>query len=137
MAGKSKSFTIESRNNVASILTALPEKPKAERALAAKDIVASLKAEIKAAQAKGYTIEEIVQSFKQGGVDIGLTTLKTALKQPKKKMLISGVVETTKNQTISESAKTSRRVVTAEDKQSLRTEAENMLTPGARSRGDR
>lgn len=137
MVGKSKSFTIESRNNVASILTALPEKPKAERALAAKYIVASLKAEIKAAQAKGYTIEEIVQSFKQGGVDIGLTTLKTALKQPRKKALTSGVVETTKSQTTPESAKASRRVVTAENKQALRTEAENTLTPGARSRGDR
>lgn len=153
MAGKPKQFTVESRDKVATILTALPEKPKAERGLAAKEVVASLKADIRAAQAKGYTIEEIVKLFKDGGVDIGLTTLKAALKQPKKKTATA--VEDGKKQSVytppSEAgnpgagqvggqrspAPEARRVLTREDKQALRNDAENALTPAAQKRGDR
>lgn len=153
MAGKPKQFTVESRDKVASILTALPEKPKAERGLAAKEVVASLKADIRAAQAKGYTIEEIVKLFKDGGVDIGLTTLKAAIKQPKKKAAASA--EDGKKQSVytqpsaarntgagqdqgQESATPeARRVLTPEDKQALHDDAENSLTPAAKKRGDR
>ena len=157
MAGKPKHFTADARDKVASLLAALPEKPKAERGLAAKDIIASLKAEIKAAQSKGYTIEEIVKSFKDGGVEIGLTTLKTALKQPrqpaKKKSSVAsddgkkGSVYTDQNSSTEtgesqvkgqeQAAQDARRVITQEDKQALRAEAENTLTPAASKRGVR
>lgn len=153
MAGKPKQFTVESRDKVASILTALPEKPKAERGLAAKEVVASLKADIRAAQVKGYTIEEIVKLFKDGGVDIGLTTLKAAIKQPRKKPVVVaedgkkgsvytqpstvGNTGTGQDQGQGSAAPEARRVLTPEDKQALRDDAENSLTPAAKKRGDR
>ena len=85
MPGKPKYFTADARNNVASLLASLPEKQSTERGLATRELIASLKADVIAAQKKGYTIEEIVQSFKEGGVDIGLTTLKSSMKKSTRK----------------------------------------------------
>ncbi len=131
MAGKQKHFTAESRDNVASLLARLPEKPKAERELAAKDIIASLMAEIRSAQDKGYTIEEIVNSFKQGGVEIGLTTLKTAMRQSTKKRQPKVALKAEH-----QDAK-SRKTVTSEERQALRQETESALTKAATQRGVR
>jgi hypothetical protein len=134
MAGKAKQFTVESRDKLASMMAALPEKPKAEKGLAAKEIIASLKADIKAAQAKGYTIEEIVQMFKKGGVDIGLTTLKTALK-PLKKKPVSAATTSQKAKELVEAPP--RQAVLPEDSEALRAETETTLTAAAKKRGER
>ncbi len=147
MAGKPKHFTADARDNVASILASLPEKPKTEKGLAAKDIIASLKAEIHAAQEKGYTIEEIVQSFKQGGVDIGLTTLKAAMRQSTKKRPVKvarkvehkggNAPKSEATQGGNNAAPEARRTVTPEERQALRQETETTLTPAATKRGMR
>lgn len=147
MAGKPKHFTAKARDDVASILASLPEKPKADKGLAAKDIITSLKAAIRATQEKGYTIEEIVQSFKQGGVDIGLTTLKAAMRQSTKKRpakAVQKVEHDRRNATPNEAsgagnsaAPQARRTVTPEERQALRDETETTLTPAASKRGMR
>lgn len=134
MTGKAKHFTVESRDKIASTLAALPEKPKPEKGLVAKEVVASLKAHIKAARDKGYTIEEIIELFKTGGVDIGLTTLKTALKPPKKKMV--STTTTSKNAKEPVAAEP-RRVLQPEDKEALRAGTESTLTAAAKKRGER
>ena len=134
MTGKAKHFTVEARDKIASMMAALPEKPKPEKGLVAKEVVASLKAHIKAARDKGYTIEEIIELFKQGGVDIGLTTLKTALKPPKKKTASTTPTPKNTKETV---ATEPRRVLQSEEKEALRAETESTLTAAAKKRGER
>jgi transcriptional regulator len=85
MAGKQRTFDKETRIKIEGVLDNLPEKPKAERALTTKELVSELKAKIKVAQAKGYTLEEIVELFKQNGAQISLSTVKASLKGTTKK----------------------------------------------------
>jgi len=88
MAGKQRTFDKETRIKIEGVLDNLPEKPKAERALTTKELVSELKAKIKAAQAKGYTLEEIVELFKQNGAQISLSTVKESLKVTAKKAVV-------------------------------------------------
>ncbi len=88
MAGKQRTFDKDTRIKIEGVLDNLPEKPKAERALTTKELVGELKAKIKAAQAKGYTLEEIVELFKQNGAQISLSTVKSALKGTTKKSVV-------------------------------------------------
>lgn len=88
MAGKQRTFDKETRIKIEGVLDNLPEKPKAERALTTKELVGELKAKIKAAQAKGYTLEEIVELFKQNGAQISLSTVKASLKGTTKKATV-------------------------------------------------
>ena len=134
MAGKAKHFTVESRDKIASMMAALPEKPKPEKGLVAKEVVASLKAHIKAARDKGYSIEEIIDLFKTGGVDIGLTTLKTALKPPKKKTASPTATPKKAKEPVADEP---RRVLLPEDKEALRAETQTSLTAAAKKRGER
>lgn len=80
MAGKQKTFTQEVRQKIEATLDNLPEKPKSERPLTTKELVAELRTKIRAAQAKGYTLEEIVEIFKREGAQISLSSVKSALK---------------------------------------------------------
>lgn len=80
MAGKQKAFDQETRQKIESTLDNLPEKPKSERPLTTQQLVAELRPKIKAAQAKGYTLEEIVDLFKQSGAQISLSSVKSALR---------------------------------------------------------
>ncbi len=83
MAGKGKRFNQEARDTLAASLAGLPEKPKVKEFTAA-ELVRSLKSEIKAAQAKGYTLEEIIEHFKSKNVDVGISTLKTETRAAKR-----------------------------------------------------
>jgi len=80
MAGRPKSYTQQAKAKVEGILDALPEKPESERPLSTTELVKQLKSKIAAAQAKGYTLEEIVEQFKKAGVQVSLSTLKSGLK---------------------------------------------------------
>lgn len=80
MAGKQRTFDQDTKRKIESILDGLPEKPKSERALTTKELVGEMRAKIRAAQAKGYTLEEIVEMFKQGGAQLSLSSIKSALK---------------------------------------------------------
>jgi len=88
MAGKQRTFDKETRIKIEGVLDNLPEKPKAERALTTKELVSELKGKIKAAQSKGYTLQEIVELFKQNGAQISLSTVKDALKVTTKKAVV-------------------------------------------------
>lgn len=147
MAGKPKTVAVEVRDKAVSDLANLPEKPKAEKGLALKDAIASMKTEIRAAQEKGYTIEEIVQSLKGSGMDIGLTTLKAAMRQSAKKRTAKAAtkVDHQDGNEVAHSAskggsraeQEARRTVTPEERQALRQETETTLTPAATKRGVR
>lgn len=91
MAGKQRTFDKETRIKIEGVLDNLPEKPKAERALTTKELVSELKAKIKVAQAKGYTLEEIVELFKQNGAQISLSTVKASLKGTTKKPTVKAM----------------------------------------------
>ena len=80
MAGKQKTFDQETRQKIEATLDSLPEKPKSERPLTTKELVTELRTKIRAAQAKGYTLEEIVELFKREGAQISLSSVKSALK---------------------------------------------------------
>ncbi len=80
MAGKQRTYDKTTRERVEKLLDELPEKPKSERALTTRELVAELKSKIRAAQAKGYTLEEIAQHFQQAGATISVSTIKSALK---------------------------------------------------------
>lgn len=80
MAGKQRTYDKMTRERVEQILDTLPEKPKSERALTTRELVAELKGKIRAAQVKGYTLEEIAQHFQQAGATISVSTIKSALK---------------------------------------------------------
>ena len=80
MAGKQKTFDHETRPKIEATLDNLPEKPKSERPLTTKELVTELRTKIRAAQAKGYTLEEIVELFKREGAQISLSSVKSALK---------------------------------------------------------
>jgi hypothetical protein len=88
MAGTKRTFDKETRIKIEGVLDNLPEKPKAERALTTKELVSELKGKIKAAQSKGYTLQEIVELFKQNGAQISLSTVKDALKVTTKKAVV-------------------------------------------------
>lgn len=83
MAGKGKKFNQEVRDTLATSLAGLPEKPKVNEFTAA-ELVRSLKSEIKAAQAKGYTLEEIIEHFKSKNVAVGISTMKTETRATKR-----------------------------------------------------
>ena len=83
MSGKGKKFNQEARDTLAEALTGLPEKPKVKEFTAA-ELIRSLKSEIKAAQAKGYTLEEILDQFKSKNVDVGISTIKAETRATKR-----------------------------------------------------
>lgn len=126
MAGKKKTFNVATRDNAAAMLAALPEKPAAEKEMTSKELIDSLKAQIKEAQANGYTLEEIVGLLKNAGVEIGLTTLKNAIRsgarKPKKPSANdgSGTAANTKP----------KREITAEERAGMKNN--EALTEGAK-----
>ena len=79
MAGKQKTFDQETRQKIEATLDNLPEKPKSERPLTTKELVTELRTKIRAAQAKGYTLEEIIELFKREGAQISLSIVKRGL----------------------------------------------------------
>jgi len=58
-------------------LRQLPEKPKVPRPLPLSQAIREIKAEVQVALKRGYTFDEIAQSLKEDGIDIGTPTLKS------------------------------------------------------------
>jgi hypothetical protein len=85
MAGKQRKYTADQRDKVANALSALPEKPAAERPQTTAELLQALKPQIKAAQEKGYTLDEVAELLKNNGISIRLSTLKSSFKPAKKK----------------------------------------------------
>jgi hypothetical protein len=68
-----------------SRLRALPEKPKASKALSIAEAIRQIKNEVRAALKRGYTFDEIAQALKEDGIDIGTPTLKSYVSRGNKK----------------------------------------------------
>ncbi|MBL3961026.1 hypothetical protein H3O04_00730 [Burkholderia sp. KCJ3K979] len=64
----------------ASALDALPEKPDAERNVSVREAMKEMRARVRAAQAKGYTLEQIAEQAKPHGIDITAGTIRYALR---------------------------------------------------------
>lgn len=66
----------------ARALDALPEKPEAEHGVAVRDAMKDMRSRVRAAQTKGYTLEQIAKQAKLHGIDITAGTIRYALPQP-------------------------------------------------------
>ncbi|RDJ98463.1 hypothetical protein [Paraburkholderia lacunae] len=64
----------------ARTLDALPEKPEAERGLSVREAMKEVRAPIRHAQGKGYTLEQIAEQAKRAGIDITAGTIRYALR---------------------------------------------------------
>lgn len=80
MAGKQKTFDQDTKAKIENALDSLPDKPPAERPITSRELITSLRTKIRAAQAKGYTLAEIVDLFKSAGAPVSMSTIKAALK---------------------------------------------------------
>ncbi|HEX7909161.1 MAG TPA: hypothetical protein VF534_13900 [Paraburkholderia sp.] len=78
----SKSYTRAQWDEFVHALEALPEKPRNEQRVTVSDAMKEIRAHITATQAKGYTLEEIVQEAVRKGLDVSIGAAKYALYRP-------------------------------------------------------
>ena len=64
----------------ARALDALPEKPEAEHGVTVRAAMKDMRARVRAAQAKGYTLEQIAEQAKPHGIHITAGTIRYALR---------------------------------------------------------
>ncbi|WP_259397481.1 MULTISPECIES: hypothetical protein [Burkholderia cepacia complex] len=64
----------------ARALDALPERPDAERGVTVRDAMKDMRARVRAAQAKGYTLEQIAEQAKSHGIDITAGAIRYGLR---------------------------------------------------------
>lgn len=77
-----KSYTRAEWDEFFRELEALPEKPRNEQRVTVSDAMKEKRAQIAATQAKGYTLEEIVQAAERKGIDVSIGAVKYALYRP-------------------------------------------------------
>jgi len=78
-------YTLEETERMVSALRALPPVDGSKRRLTKQAAVQQMAAEIRALQARGYTIEQVVESLHGVGFDITTPTLKSYLQRVKKR----------------------------------------------------
>jgi hypothetical protein len=74
-----RSYTRAEWDGFFRALDALPEKPRNEQRVTVSDAMKEKRAQIAATQAKGYTLEEIVQEAVRKGIDVSIGSVKYAL----------------------------------------------------------
>ena len=77
-----KSYTRAQWDEFVHALEALPEKPRNDHRITVSDAMKEIRAHITATQAKGYTLEEIVQEAGRKGLDVSVGAVKYALYRP-------------------------------------------------------
>ena len=77
-----KSYTRAQWDEFVHALEALPEKPHNDQRVTISDAMKEIRAHITATQAKGYTLEEIVQEAGRKGLDVSIGAVKYALYRP-------------------------------------------------------
>ncbi|WP_315858218.1 hypothetical protein [Burkholderia cepacia] len=77
-----KSYTRAQWDEFFRTLEALPEKPRNEQRVTVSDAMKEKRVQIAATQAKGYTLEEIVQEAERKGIDVSIGAIKYALYRP-------------------------------------------------------
>lgn len=83
MGRTARKISRESLNTALQKLNEMPPKAEAD-AMPLNDAFLSLKPSINEMQKKGYSLNEILDVLKSSGIEIGLTTLKTAVAKPRK-----------------------------------------------------
>jgi hypothetical protein len=77
-----KSYTRAQWDEFVDALEGLPEKPRHDQRVTVSDAMKEIRAHITATQAKGYTLEEIVQEAGRKGLDVSIGAVKYALYRP-------------------------------------------------------
>lgn len=80
-----KTYTAAAVEAAVKKLSDMREKPKEEVGVTTNEAISTLKPAIKQMQQKGYSLSEILAAIRDSGIDIGMTTLKTAVAKPKRK----------------------------------------------------
>jgi hypothetical protein len=75
-----KVYTKSQWEAFARALDALPEKPDTERGVTVRDAMKEMRARVRAAQAKGYTLEQIAEQAKSHGIEITAGALRYGLR---------------------------------------------------------
>jgi hypothetical protein len=78
-------YTLEQTEEMLSALRALPPMNSSTRRLTKQAVVKHMAREIAALQARGYTIEQVVESLHGVGLEITTPTLKSYLQRVKKR----------------------------------------------------
>jgi hypothetical protein len=78
-------YTVELAEKIAAKLRQLPAVENKKRRINKQEMVEHFAEEIASAQERGYSLEQIVESLKGEGFDIGLPTLKTYVQRAQKK----------------------------------------------------
>jgi hypothetical protein len=78
-------YTLEETERMVSALRALPAMDRSKRHLTKQAVVKQMAREIASLQARGYTIEQVVESLHGVGFDITTPTLKSYLQRVKKR----------------------------------------------------
>ncbi|MPV71482.1 hypothetical protein [Burkholderia sp. BE17] len=89
-----KSYTRAQWDDFFRTLEALPEKPRNEQRITVSDAMKEKRVQIAATQAKGYTLEEIVQEAGRKGIDVSIGAIKYALYRPAPSDEISEATDT-------------------------------------------
>ncbi|MGF6739732.1 hypothetical protein [Paraburkholderia atlantica] len=76
-----KSFTRGQWEALGRRLEALPEKARDRQPLKVGDGVKSIRAQISAAQEKGYTLNELLEEATEEGIDVSLNSLRYAMRR--------------------------------------------------------
>ncbi|KVG60125.1 hypothetical protein [Burkholderia territorii] len=79
-----KRFTQAQWDAAARRLDALSDKPAHEHHVTVRDAVQSMQPQIRGAQQKGYTLDEIIQQLAEEGIDISVSTLRYAMQRTAK-----------------------------------------------------
>lgn len=75
-----KGYTKSQWDAFASALDALPEKPDNERKVSMREAMREMRVRVRAAQAKGYTLEQIAEQGRQHGIDMTAGSIRYALR---------------------------------------------------------
>ena len=78
-------YTLEQTEQMISALRALPPMDSSRRRLTKQEVVKEMAGEIAALQARGYTIEQVVESLHGVGLEITTPTLKSYLQRIRKR----------------------------------------------------
>ena len=78
-------YTLEETERMVSALRALPTMDRSKRRLTKQAVVKQMAREIASLQARGYTIEQVVESLHGVGFEITTPTLKSYLQRNKKR----------------------------------------------------
>jgi hypothetical protein len=72
-----KVFPKSNWEHFAQQLDALPDRPAGYRGLAVREAIGDILSNIRAAQARGYSLEQIIELAKSSGIDISAGTHRT------------------------------------------------------------